>query len=291
MSRPKPLSPAEIDLAYTAAQRVVEVHHKLCAYVRAGMTLAQIDAEAGRILASLDCRSCFLNYKIGKGAPFPNHTCVSVNECVVHGTSLYHTEPLKPGDLFKIDVGVLHRGFIGDAAWTYAIGEATPEQKRLMQCGRESLKRGIPTLHPQNTWMTWARTIEECVERDYGYKCVGGLGGHGYGRTLHDKNLYVANSIPRNIQEWPDATRQCAPGTLVAVEPMIAIGTRDTYSGVEWMRLKGIPVPPSLKLLHEWPIISADGSLTVHYEADVLITDNGPRDLTEGMQQLPDVIG
>lgn len=268
-----PRTEAEIDAAATAARKVVETHQQIVEFLRAGRTLAQIDAEIGRILKSLGCRSCFLGYKIPRTPPFPSHACLSLNECVVHGTAGYLTRPLEQGDVLSIDVGVLNRGWIGDAAWTYAIGGASEEARGLMACGRESLRRGIKTLAPENTYIEWAKTVQGYVEGECGYHLVRGLGGHGYGRTLHGPP-FVSNTLPMHAGEWPDAFAPCIPGTLVAVEPMISSTTGRTRSA------------PGT-----WPVFTADGSLSVHYEADVLITPDGPHDLTDGMQNLPDIVG
>lgn len=275
-NKPKPLSPAEVALAYEAAQKVVEVHRHISKFARVGMTLAQIDAEAARVMQSIGVASCFIRYKQGRVPPFPSHTCLSLNDCVVHGHVGYPTNDaaLKPGDLFKLDVGVFHRGWVGDAAWSYSVGEPSAGNRRLMQCGKDALARGLKKLQPGGMWIEWAKEVQGCVEKEYGYKCVRGLGGHGIGlKQLHGPP-FVSNVAPSFDGEWREAYQRIAPGTLVAVEPMIAVGT-----GTHLARGNG------------WPQVSADGSMTVHYEADVLITESGPRDLTEGMTDLPDVIG
>ncbi|HBS29665.1 MAG TPA: hypothetical protein DEB06_09505, partial [Phycisphaerales bacterium] len=127
MARPPLLNAAESDFAYAAAQCVVETHRRLVSFVRRGHTLAEVDAEVARIFRGLGCRSCFLGYRVGRLPAFPSHACLSVNDCIVHGTAASHTEPLKEGDLFSIDIGVWHKGWIGDAAWTYAIGSVSEE--------------------------------------------------------------------------------------------------------------------------------------------------------------------
>jgi methionyl aminopeptidase len=282
MTRKPKMSAAEIDLAYTAAQKVVEVHRHLSKFVRVGMTLGQVDAEAARFMGTIGVSSCFFRYS-PKGhkpklPPFPSHTCLSLNECVVHGHAGFPrgNPALKPGDLFKIDVGVFYQGWVGDAAWTYSLGEPSAANRKLMEAGKAALRRGIPTLRPGAMWIDWAREVQTCVEREYGFKCVRGLGGHGIGlKNLHGPP-FVSNVVPGFDQEWGEAYERIVPGTLVAVEPMLAVGTGTHLNGA-----KDFP----------WPQVSADGSMTVHYEADVLITENGPRDLTEGMTGLPDVIG
>ncbi|MFM9957470.1 MAG: M24 family metallopeptidase [Phycisphaerales bacterium] len=282
LARKSKMSLAEVDLAYTAAQKVVEVHRHLSAFLRVGMTLAQVDAEAARFMGTIGVTSCFFRYSpkghTPKLPPFPSHTCLSLNECVVHGHVGYpaNDTKLKPGDLFKIDVGVFYKGWVGDAAWTYSLGEPTAHNRRLMECGKQALARGIPTLRPGAMWIDWAREVQTCVETEYGLKCVRGLGGHGIGlKNLHGPP-FVSNVVPGFDQEWREAYHRIQPGTLVAVEPMVAVGTGTHVDG-------GKHFP--------WPQISGDRSMTVHYEADVLVTENGPRDLTEGMTGLPDVVG
>lgn len=273
MSRPHRLSPAEADAAYAAAQCVLQTHQRLAGFVKAGQTLAQIDAEVARIFRDLRCRSCFQGYRVGKLPPFPSHACLSVNDCIVHGTVGSYTNPLVPGDLLKVDIGVWLNGWAGDAAWTYAIAEVRPDDRRLMACGREALRRGIREMQPGATYFNWAKTVQGYVERECSFHCTLGLGGHGYGRKLHGPP-FIANSLPAHPNEWPEALHTWEPGVLVAVEPMIGAGTGATVQGK-----------------NQWPVRTADGSNAVHYEADVLITEKGPRDLTDGMQDLPDIVG
>jgi methionyl aminopeptidase len=267
------IRPTDVDAALAAAQCVVETHRRVASHLGVGLTMAELDRFIGATLDELGCRSCFLGYKVPRTPAFPSHACLSVNDCIVHGTAGSHTAPLRAGDLVKVDIGVLHKGWIGDAAWTYSIGEPVSEVRRLMACGKESIRRGVETLHPRNRYLEWARVVQEYVEGACGFHLVRGLGGHGYGRKLHAAP-FIANVMPSYPGEWPDALKHCEPGTLVAVEPMIAIGTGQTR------QVRG-----------QWPIHTADGSMAVHYEHDVLITEEGPRVLTEGLEDLPDVVG
>jgi methionyl aminopeptidase len=272
MSLPPPITRAEEDLAYAAAQRVVDTHRRIAAWLRPGVTLIQIDAFVAKTLEELGCRSCFLGYQVPRSPKFPSHSCLSVNDCVVHGTATSHVQPMANGDLLKIDIGVFYQGWVGDAGWTYCFGDPSPVVRRLMNCGKESLRRGVQQLRPGNTWLAWAKAVQGYVEGECGFHLVRGLGGHGYGRKLHAAP-YVSNTVPTYPGEWPDAHQPCRPGTLVAVEPMIAARTGETVHEPR-----------------EWPVRTADGSMSVHYEHDVLITESGPRVLTEGMDDLRDVI-
>lgn len=267
------LSVADAEAAHAAARKVVETHRRLADFLRHGQTLAQIDQFVAKNLAELGCRSCFLGYKVGRSPAFPSHACLSVNECVVHGTAGYLTRPLREGDVLKVDIGVWHQGWVGDAAWTYLFAPVQPEVRRLAECGKESLRRGVEQLRPGNTFLAWAQAVQQHVEEECGFHLVRGLGGHGYGKRLHAPP-FVANSVPTYSGEWPDALTPCSPGTLVAVEPMLAIGTGETFQ-------RG----------REWPVFTKDGSMSVHYEHDVLITEDGPRVLTAGLEQVNDVVG
>ncbi len=262
----------DIDAAEAAAQCVVRTHERLVEYLQVGRTLAQIDQFVAKVLSSLDCRSAFLRYRMKNHPPFSSHACLSLNDCIVHGTHDMSDKPLDTGDVLSVDIGVVHRGWVGDAAWTYAIGEASDEVLQLMACGRESLQRGINAVKAGRPLVDWARALQPFVEEDCGFHLVRGLGGHGYGRTLHGPP-FISNVTPRHPGEWPDAWETFKPGMLLAVEPMIAVGSGEIISDGR-----------------KWPIYTADGSLSVHYEADILVTDNGARDLTAGMNRLPDIV-
>lgn len=258
--------------AYASAQKVVQTHRRLSAFLRIGQRLPEIDAFVATTLADLGCKSCFLGYRVGRLPPFPSHACLSVNECVVHGTAGYYREPLREGDLLKIDVGVRYQGWIGDAAWTYSFGEPEGDAARLMNAGKEALRRGLATIRPGVPYVEWARAVQGHVEDECGLRCISRWGGHGYGRSLHGPP-HISNTVPLTALEWPDATDVWRPGMLVAVEPMVAVSTRETYMN-----------------RNEWPVYTDDGSLSVHYEHDVLVTDDGAKTLTEGLEEIEDVI-
>lgn len=274
-----PLTQTEIELATAAAQRVVEVHRKLSDWLRPGLTLPLIDAFVARTLDSLKCKSCFIGYRpSGMRIPFPSHACLSVNDCVVHGTAASYTKPLGAGDVLKIDIGVRYQGWIGDAAWTYLFPPVDPLILKLTRAGKDSLAAGVAAISPRNTWSAFAHAVEDVVERQNGFYLTENLGGHGINllvrgeRSLHCKP-FVSNSVqPRS--QWPEGAQNPTPGSIVAVEPMIAVGTRQTRTD------RGNP----------WPVYSADGSMTVHYEHDILVTDDGQRILTDGLQDVCDIV-
>ncbi|MCZ6836058.1 MAG: type I methionyl aminopeptidase [Planctomycetota bacterium] len=263
----------DIQGATLAARRVVQTHEALVDFLKTGQTLAQVDEFVAETLKKLDCRSAFLRYRIPGHPPFPSHSFLSINDCIVHGTQDLIDDPLKPGDIFSIDIGVIHKGWVGDAAWTYAIEHASDEARALMDCGKESLRLGIEAIKPGRPLIDWAKAVQGHVERECGFHLVRNLGGHGYGRKLHGPP-FVSNVVPVNRHEWPDAFKVFEPGMLIALEPMLSTSTGETFSRSR-----------------TWPIYTTDGSLSVHHEADVMVTEDGAENLTAGLYDLPDVVG
>lgn len=266
-------SASEIKIATAAAECVCKVHEALASFLKAGQTSAQIDDFVAKTLDKLDCKSCFLGYRARGHPPFPSHACISINECIVHGTHDMAIPPIAPGDLVSIDIGVRHKGWIGDAAWTYLIESGDDVAKALIHSGRESLKRGIEAMQPGRPLIDWARAVQQVVEKECSLHLVRGLGGHGYGKALHEAP-FVSNVVPTYPGEWNEAWKAFKPGMLIAVEPMIAVSTTEIVSHGS-----------------AWPIFTADGSRSVHYEADVLIGPDAPINLTGSLFDLPDVVG
>jgi methionyl aminopeptidase len=264
---------AKLEHAQAAATKVVEIHKRLADFIKPGVTLALIDTFVGQTLDALGAKSCFKGYKVPRCPAFPSFSCLSPNDCIVHGTAGFRREPLVEGDTISIDIGVRYHGWVGDAAWTYYLGAMSDDQKRLCRAGRESINAGIEQLVPGKPYLNFAKAVQDVVEAQHGLHCVRGLGGHGYGQALHEPP-FIANALPTYPGEWPDAQTQIKTGTLLAVEPMIAVGT-----------------PEISQERGTWPIMTADGSLSVHYEHDVYIADDGPIVLTAELENLPDVVG
>lgn len=268
-----PITDAQIELAAQAARCVVDTHEAIVGFLKHGQTLAEIDRFVGETLAKMGAKSCFKGYRAGRHPPFPAHACLSVNDTVVHGHPGSYQEPMKAGDLLKVDIGVSKHGWIGDAAYTYSFGQPDETTRRLMDCGKEALRLGIEAMQPGAPMVEWARAVQDHVEKECKFHMVRGLGGHGYGRSLHAPP-FISNVVPKVAAlEWREAHDPFTPGMLLAVEPMIAVGTgKITQHG------------------NAWPLDIADGSQSVHYEADILITQDGPRNLTAGLEKLPDVV-
>lgn len=242
-------SPREIELM-TEAGRILEiVHEEMEKALRPGMTTKDIDRLGEEVIRSYGCIPSFLNYN-----GYPASICVSVNDEVVHGIPS-SKRVLKEGDIVGLDAGVIYKGYHSDAARTHAIGEVSKEAKELIRVTRECFFEGIKYAKEGNYLFEISGAIGKYA-REHGFGVVRDLCGHGIGAQLHE-----APEIPN--YEMNRRGVRLRKGMTLAIEPMINIGT---YA-VKWLD-------------DDWTVVTADGSLSAHYENTVLITDGDPVLLT-----------
>ena len=242
-------SSREIELM-TEAGRILEiVHDELEKALCPGMTTLDIDRLGEKLIRSYGCIPSFLNYN-----GYPASICVSVNDEVVHGIPS-DKRVLKEGDIVSLDAGVIYKGYHSDAARTYAVGEISKEAEDLIRVTRESFFEGIKYAKEGNYLFDISNAIGKYA-RERGYGVVRDLCGHGIGSQLHE-----APEIP-NFEMTRRGVR-LRKGMTLAIEPMINIGTH----AVEWLG-------------DDWTVVTADGSLSAHYENTVLITEGEPILLT-----------
>jgi len=237
---------AAIRQACRIAQAVLE---ETGAWLKPGITTLEVDTFAAGKIREHGARSAFLGYR-----KFPRHTCISVNDEVVHGIA--GPRRLQFGDLVSVDVGVLFRGFIGDTAATFAVGGCDPAGQRLMDVTRESLERGIAAARGGNRVSDISAAVQEFVEAA-GFSVVREFVGHGVGRSVHEEP-----QVP-NFVEHGKTSPKLRPGMTIAIEPMVNEGRRDVRV-----------------LNDDWTVVTADGKLSAHFEHTVLITDGAPEILT-----------
>lgn len=257
--RPDPIlkSPREIQIMREAGRVVARVHALLKEIIQPGITTLDIDRIALETMQKFGATSAFLNYKGAKSAiPFPAHVCASVNEELVHGIP-NGKRILRDGDIISIDVGVNYRGFIGDSAWSYAVGTISPEAAELMRVTEQSLFEGIRQSVIGNRVVEISRAIQRHVEGN-GFHIVREYTGHGVGRQMHE-SPQVLNYESNDV----DANCVLQAGLVLAIEPMVQAGTWETKT-----------------LKDKWTVVSKDRSLTAHFEHTVAITNNGPEILT-----------
>lgn len=222
---------------------------EIAAYIKPGVTTRQIDNFAAERIKAQGAKSAFLGYR-----KYPCHTCLSVNEEVVHG--LATERELKFGDIVSIDVGVTYKGFIGDTAKTVSVGGCSVKAQRLLDVTEQSLFLGIAQAKPGNRVVDISLAVQRYVEAN-GFSVVREFVGHGVGRTVHEEP-----QVP-NFDEGNKNSPKLRPGMTIAIEPMVNAG------GME------------VKILKDgWTVVTRDGSLSAHFEHTVLITDGEPEIMT-----------
>ena len=222
---------------------------EVAAFIKPGLTTRQIDNFAAERIRSYDAKSAFLGYR-----NYPCHTCLSVNDEVVHG--LATERELRFGDIVSVDVGVVHKGFIGDTARTVAVGGCSVAAQRLLDVTEQSLYLGIAQARPGSRVLDISLAVQRYVEQN-GFNVVREFVGHGVGRTMHEEP-----QVP-NFDEGRKSSPKLKPGMTIAIEPMVNAGR------------------PEVKILKDgWTVVTQDGSLSAHFEHTVLITDGEPEILT-----------
>lgn len=244
-------SAKEIELMREAGRLLEIVHDELAKMIRPGISTLDIDREGERIIRSFGYVPNFLNYN-----GYPASICVSVNDEVVHGIPSKH-RILQEGDIVSLDAGLIYKGFHSDAARTHAVGQVSPEAQKLMDVTKECFFKGIEFAKAGHHLHEISAAIGAYAE-SFGYGVVQDLVGHGIGRKLHEDP-----QIPNFAQKSRGI--RLVPGMTLAIEPMINAGTWQ----VEWLD-------------DDWTVVTADGSLSAHYENTVLITDGEPELLTLG---------
>jgi len=224
--------------------------------IKPGVSTYELDRWAEQRLASMNAQPAFKGYGGGRGGRkgFPSTLCVAINEVVVHGIPSPE-EILQEGDIIGIDVGSIYKGYFGDGAYTYPVGQISESARVLMACCQEALDLGVEQARAGNRVSDISDIIDKHV-RSRGFEIVRDLTGHGIGKDLHEEP-----QIP-NYSNGKKGQKLKASMTL-AIEPMITNGT---------FRVKTLP--------DNWTVVTEDGSLSAHYEHTIAITDNGPEILT-----------
>ena len=242
-------SAREIELMREAGRLLALVHEELAKIIRPGISTKDIDRACEEMIRSDGCTPNFLNYQ-----GYPGSVCVSVNEEVVHGIPT-DRHIIQEGDIVSLDTGLIYQGYHSDAARTHAVGEVSSEAQKLMDVTKQSFFEGIKMAKAGNHLFDISNAIDAYI-RPYGYGIVRDLVGHGIGTHLHEEP-----EIPNFAQRRRGLRLQ--PGMTLAIEPMVNLGTAD----VRWMK-------------DGWTVISADHSLSAHYENTILITEGEPEILT-----------
>ena len=241
-------SPREIECMRRAGRLTAQARALAGSLVRPGVTTHEIDTAVRKFIESHGAKPSFLGYGGFKGS-----ACISINEEVIHG--IPGPRKLKEGDIVSVDVGAYLDGFHGDCAATFPCGEVSPEAMELIRVTEQSFWEGIKLARAGNRVFDISHAVQQYVE-SHGCSVVRDFVGHGVGAKLHE-----APEVPNYGPAGHGPRLQ--PGMTIAVEPMVCAG--------DWR----------VKVLKDgWTTVSADGSLTAHYENTILITDGEPEVLT-----------
>lgn len=234
-----------------AAQASAYVLKRLCEAVTPGMSTLDLDRLAAEFIKETGGKSAFLNYH-----GYPAQICCSVNDVVVHGIGRAD-KVINPGDIVSLDVGVSVGGFTGDNARSViAGGVSTPLKDKLLEATRSSLEAGIAAATPGNRVCDIGAAVEKVVKAA-GFSVVRDMVGHGCGRKMHEDP-----QVPN--YKLPGFSPELKPGMILAIEPMVNVGTwRITIDKEDG-----------------WTVRTADGSLSAHFEHQILITQKEPEVLT-----------
>jgi methionyl aminopeptidase len=234
---------AEIALMKDAAILVSKTLTEVAKMLKPGITTLDIDRLCDSFVKEHDAISSFFNYH-----GYPHHICASVNDVVVHGFP--NNTPLKNGDIISIDMGVILKGWHGDHAYTFIMGDVAPEILQLVKVTKESLYKGIEKAVINNRVGDISYAIQEHTERKYGYGVVRELVGHGLGRSLHE-DPQVPNYGKRGTG------LKMKENLVLAIEPMINLGSREVFTDDDG-----------------WTVRTTDGKPSVHFEHDVCVKRN-----------------
>lgn len=241
---------SEIKKIAASCRIVAEALEDLKTFVKAGISTADIELRVERLIKKRNAVPAFKGYR-----GYPSSACVSVNNQVVHGIPS-RKSVLKEGDIVSIDLGVLMDGFYGDGAITIPIGDVSAEALNLIKVTEEALNIGISRAVVGNRVSDISSAIQEHVESN-GFSVVRAFVGHGIGRSLHEEP-----QVP-NFGK-PGQGSRLKGGMTLAVEPMVNAGS------------------PDIRILDDgWTAVTADGSLSAHFEHTIAITDNGTEILTK----------
>ena len=236
-------SKRELDLMRHAGMLVSEMHKYIKPYIKAGITTKELDKLCEDFIIDNDGVPSCKGYE-----GFPTALCTSVNDTVVHGIPSNYK--LKDGDIITIDVVIGYKGYQGDAAWTYAVGEIDDDKKYLMEHTKKALYEGIKMVKPGNRIGDISAAVQEYAE-SHNLGVVRELCGHGIGKDMHEDpevpNFGTKNTGPR-----------LKPGMVICIEPMLTFGERYVYQEDDG-----------------WTVKTEDGEPAAHYEHTVLVTEDG----------------
>lgn len=249
-------SKKEIEILREGGRRHAEILKEVAKAVKPGVSTKALDILAQKLIKEGGDKSAFLGYTPeGVSYPYPAALCVSINDEVVHGIPDKDVL-LETGDIVSLDLGLKHKGLITDGAITVPVGKISSAAKDLLKATKEALTRAIKAAKPGNTTGDIGHAVESFV-KPLGYGIVKILAGHGVGYSVHE-DPYIPN------YGKPGEGEKLVPGMVIAIEPMLNLGTGVVCSTDD-----------------EYTYVTKDGKISAHFEHTVSITEKGPVILTK----------
>lgn len=263
MSTLKLKTPEELEIMREAGRIVAKAHQAMRDALQPGVSTKELDTIAETVIRDHGAVPCFLDYAPGKKPPFPATITASINNELVHGIPS-DDRVLQEGDIISLDTACFHEGYVGDAAFTAAIGEVPPAVQRLLVSAEEALQIAIEMSVLGNKISDVSRSTQKYAAGK-GYSVALEYTGHGVGKAMHEPpqvpNWWPRRKPRRGRGVWQDYDLQV--GMTYAIEPMLIAGRNDLYEYDD-----------------EWTVATKDGSLCAHVEHTVAITEEGPLILT-----------
>lgn len=253
-------SSAELAIMREAGRIVARCHEAMREAIKPGVNTLVLDQITENIIRQHNAIPAFKNYSTQHNArPFPASITVCIDDELVHGIPSA-SRILQEGQIVSLDVGVIYKGYVGDAAFSMGVGHISKPAQRLLDVTEKSLYEGIHASVVGNTTRDVARTVQRFVEKQ-GYTVAQEYTGHGVGRKMHEE--------PQVPNWWPEERRRgwrpvhLQPGMTYALEPMVIAG------------------PNKLRTLEDdWTVVTEDGSLCAHFEHTIAVTNGEPLILT-----------
>ena len=242
-------TPREIELLRVAGEITGSTHNYLKQFIKPGITTKELDKLAEDYIVKRGATPSFKGYD-----GFPGSICTSINNEVVHG--IPSQRKLKDGDIISVDVGACYKGYHGDSAWTYAVGQVSDEAAHLMKVTEEALYAGLSQVKPGNRLSDISHAVQTYLE-SHGCSTPRDYTGHGIGTKVHEDP-----SVPN--YGAPGKGPRLKEGMTLAIEPMAHLGRCETNV-----------------LDDDWTVVTRDGSLAAHYEHTIVITSDGYEILTK----------
>ena len=244
-------TPAEIKIMREAGRINASVLAATRDLLQPGVTTADLNAAAEEVLRKHGCISPFKGYG---HPPYPASVTISINDELVHGIP-NKKRKLKEGDIVSVDCGTFFEGFVADSAYTGGVGQISPQAQTLLDVTQGALQAGIEQMRAGNRTGDVSAAIQHYVE-SRGFYVTREYTGHGVGREMHE-----GPQVPNYGTAGTGTALR--PGLTIAIEPMVLVGTAETRV-----------------LPDQWTVVSADGSLTAHFEHSVAVTEGDPLILT-----------